>query len=106
MGYFVTGPKVWKQRFGPRPKARRYVVTEAASSNSRTPFAHPEGFIEAFANVFLAAAQAIGDQIEANPAPDGGYDHPTFDDRVAGNGFIEACVESSQNNAAWTKLDI
>ena len=81
-------------------------VGEAASANSRTPFAHPEGFIEAFANVYLAAAAAIGDQIEGNDPPAGGYDFPTVDDGVAGNAFIKACVESSQNNAAWTKLDL
>jgi hypothetical protein len=78
----------------------------AASANSRTPFAHPEGFIEAFANIYLAAAQAIGDQIEGNPAPESGYDHPTVEDGVAGMAFIQACVESSQANAAWTKLDL
>lgn len=81
-------------------------VGEAAASNSRTPFAHPEGFIEAFANIYLAAAQAIGDQIEGNPSPEGGYDFPTVEDGVAGNAFIKACVESSSNNAAWTKLDL
>lgn len=79
---------------------------EAAQANSRTPFAHPEGFIEAFANVYLAAAQAISDKIDGNPAPEGGYDFPTVDDGVAGVAFIGACVESSQNNAAWTKLDL
>ena len=78
---------------------------EAASSNSRTPFAHPEGFIEAFANVYLAAAAAIADQIEGNDPPAGGYDFPTVDDGVAGNAFIKACVDSSRSNAAWTKLD-
>ncbi|MCX8239394.1 MAG: Gfo/Idh/MocA family oxidoreductase [Akkermansiaceae bacterium] len=78
----------------------------AAQANSRTPFAHPEGFIEAFANVYLAAAQAISDKIDGNPAPEGGYDFPTVDDGVAGVAFIGACVESSQNNAAWTKLDL
>jgi len=79
---------------------------EAASSNSRTPFAHPEGFIEAFANIYLAAGRAISDQIEGNEPPAGGYDHPGVDDGVAGNAFIKACVESSRNNAAWTKLDL
>ena len=79
---------------------------EAASSNSRTPFAHPEGFIEAFANVYLAAAAAIADQIEGNDPPAGGYDFPTVDDGVAGNAFIKACVDSSRSNAAWTKLDL
>ena len=79
---------------------------DTAKANSRTPFAHPEGFIEAFANVYLAAAQAISDRIDGNPAPDGGYDFPTVDDGVAGVAFIGACVESSAKNAAWTKLDI
>ena len=78
----------------------------AAQENSRTPFAHPEGFIEAFANVYLAAAKAISDQIDGNLAPEGGYDFPTVDDGVAGVAFIGACVESSQKNAAWTKLDL
>jgi predicted dehydrogenase len=77
---------------------------EAAAANSRTPFAHPEGFIEAFANVYLAAAQAISDNVEGNDPPEGGYDHPTVDDGVAGMAFIQACVESSANNAAWTKM--
>ncbi len=77
----------------------------AAQANSRTPFAHPEGFIEAFANIYLAAAQAIGDRIEGKPAPEEGYDFPTVDDGVAGVAFIGACVESSAHNAAWTKLD-
>lgn len=79
---------------------------EAASSNSRTPFAHPEGFIEAFANIYLAAAGAIADQIEGQAPPEGGYDFPTVDDGVAGNAFIKACVESSANNAAWTKMEL
>tara|TARA_B100000674_G_scaffold167950_1_gene135297 strand:- start:218 stop:1378 length:1161 start_codon:yes stop_codon:yes gene_type:complete len=79
---------------------------EAASSNSRTPFAHPEGFIEAFANVYLAAAAAIADQIEGKDPPAEGYDFPTVDDGVAGNAFIKACVDSSRSNAAWTKLEL
>ena len=77
----------------------------AAQNNSRTPFAHPEGFIEAFANVYLAAAKAISDQIDGTPPPGEGYDFPSVDDGVAGVAFIAACVESSQKNASWTKLD-
>ena len=91
----------------PRKTYRRgndYVGPQAAA-NTRTPFAHPEGFIEAFANIYLAAAQAISDQIEGNPAPPEGYDFPTVDDGVAGMAFIKACVESSANNAAWTKME-
>jgi hypothetical protein len=64
----------------PRQIYRRgnaYIGPEAAA-NSRTPFAHPEGFIEAFANLYVAAAGAIADQIEGKPAPEGGYDFPPW----------------------------
>ena len=77
---------------------------EAAQKNSRTPFAHPEGFIEAFANVYLAAAQAIGDQIEGRSAPSEGYDFPDATDGVAGLAFIETAVKSSNSSEKWVKF--
>ena len=70
---------------------------------TRLPFGHPEAFIEAFANVYLAFAEAVADRIAGNQ---GEYDFPTIDDGVYGMAFIEAAVRSSQNNAAWTKLGI
>ena len=81
-------------------------ISEAASGNgyTRTPFAHPEGFIEAFANIYLSAARAITDQIEGNPAPEEGYDFPTVDDGVAGMAFIQTAVESSTSSEKWVKF--
>jgi predicted dehydrogenase len=75
-----------------------------ASDNTRLPFGHPEGFIEAFANIYLAAARAVSDAIEGNAPPASGYDFPNVDDGVEGMAFIEAAVSSSNNNAAWTKV--
>ena len=77
---------------------------EAAKSNSRTPFAHPEGFIEAFANVYLAAARAISDQIDGNPIPDGGYDFPDATDGIAGLAFIDTAVKSNASDQKWLKF--
>jgi predicted dehydrogenase len=77
---------------------------EAAANNSRTPFAHPEGFIEAFANVYLGAAQAIADKIDGNDAPEGGYDFPDATDGVAGLAFIETTVKSSAGEEKWVKF--
>ena len=51
-------------------------------------------------------ARAIGDEIEGNFPRAEGYDFPTVDDGVEGMAFIEAAVKSSQNNSAWTKLDL
>lgn len=75
----------------------------ACQQYTRLPFGHPEAFIEAFANVYLAFADAVSDRIDGKQ---GVYDFPTVDDGIYGMAFIEAAVKSSQNNAAWTKLGI
>ena len=75
-----------------------------ASKNTRLPFGHPEAFIEAFANVYLAAAEAISDHLAGTYPREGGYDFPTVDDGVEGMAFIEAAVKSSKANSAWTNL--
>ena len=72
-----------------------------ASKNTRLPFGHPEAFIEAFANVYLAAAEAIADHLAGTYPRAEGYDFPTVDDGVEGMAFIEAAVASSKENAAW-----
>jgi predicted dehydrogenase len=71
--------------------------------NTRIPFGHPEGFIEAFANIYMAVAGAIEDHLNGSFKP-GSYDFPTVDDGVEGLAFIEAVVKSSEANAAWTNL--
>ncbi len=75
-----------------------------ASKNTRLPFGHPEAFIEAFANVYLAAAEAIADYLGGSYPRAEGYDFPDIDDGVEGMAFIEAAVASSKSNAAWTKV--
>ena len=75
-----------------------------AVKNTRLPFGHPEAFIEAFANLYLAAAEAITDEIEGNYPREEGYDFPDITDGLAGMAFIEAAVESSKQNSAWTKV--
>lgn len=77
---------------------------EAAQANSRTPFAHPEGFIEAFANVYLSIGQAITDKIDGNAPPAEGYDFPDANDGVAGMAFIKASVESSASDQKWIRF--
>lgn len=77
---------------------------EACAANTRLPFGHPEAFIEAFANIYLAASEAISDEIEGNFPRAEGYDFPDINDGLTGMAFIEAAVKSSQNNSSWTPL--
>ncbi len=76
-----------------------------AVANTRTPAGHPEGYLEAFANIyrnFTKVVQARVDGIEPDPV---NLDFPTVEDGVRGMKFIDAVIESGHNNAAWTKLD-
>ncbi|HXG47973.1 MAG TPA: Gfo/Idh/MocA family oxidoreductase [Methylomirabilota bacterium] len=81
---------------------------QAAKSATRTPPAHPEGYLEAFANIYknfanhIRAVQAGRKLAKNDPA----LDYPKIEDGVRGMAFIEAVVKSSKNNAAWTRLDV
>ncbi len=75
-----------------------------ATANCRTPAGHPEGYLEAFANVYRNFAnhiRAVEDGTETNEVM---LDYPRIDDGIRGMAFIEAVVGSSANNAAWTSL--
>ncbi|MGF1531897.1 MAG: Gfo/Idh/MocA family protein [Puniceicoccaceae bacterium] len=74
-----------------------------AAANTRIPAGHPEGYLEAFANIYRTFAEDIAQpSAESNTPPD----YPNISDAIRGMAFIEAVVQSSQNNAAWTKLDL
>jgi predicted dehydrogenase len=77
----------------------------AALAAGRTPPAHPEGYLEAFGNIYKNFAQHLRCLI-TNTTPDAlCLDYPKIEDGVRGMAFIEAVVASSKANAAWTKLD-
>jgi len=77
-------------------------ANDAATAVSRIPGGHPEGYLEGFANIYTEAAQAICDwSAGAEKAP--GH-LPGIKAGMAGMRFIDACVRSSKDNAAWVKL--
>ena len=78
-------------------------LTPVAQAFSRTPFGHPEAFIEAFANVYIAAATAIADEVSGRKLKKD-YDFPTIDDGVEGMAFIETVVKSAKSSSKWTKF--
>ncbi len=85
--------------------ANGYLGKNAASA-SRTPPAHPEGYLEAFANIYKNFANHIR-AFESGTEPDEvALDYPKIEDGIRGMAFIEAVVASSKGNAAWTRLDV
>lgn len=76
-------------------------LSPAAQRASRIPPGHPEGFQEAFANLYLDAAEAIAANI-AGVQPDPlALDFPGVEDGVAGMRFIEAALKSSNSDGKW-----
>ena len=83
-----------------RPGVNASYLSPAAVAACRTPGGHPEGYIEAFANLYAAFArsvQSFPEKIE--PA---GF--ATVTDGVASMKFIRAAVTSSKNNSEWTRI--
>ncbi len=66
----------------------------------RTPGGHPEGYLEAFANIYAAFGRAIRGEAAAGDEP--GF--ATMADAIAGMNFIRASLESSRGGAVWVDL--
>ncbi|WP_424966502.1 Gfo/Idh/MocA family protein [Dinoroseobacter sp. S375] len=76
---------------------------DAAARVSRIPPGHPEGYLEGFATIYSEAAQAIRAHRKGEAAP-ADVVYPTVSDGLKGVQFVDACVRSSQRNAAWVTL--
>jgi predicted dehydrogenase len=74
---------------------------EAAKRASRLPSGHPEGFIEAFANVYLGVAGAIRARANGVPADPLDADYPTVEEGARGVRFIEAVIASAGSDLKW-----
>ena len=78
-------------------------VSEAAQLATRIPAGHPEGYLEAFANLYREAFRAIAAEVAGEALP-GDLDLPGIDDGVTGMAFIEAAVASAQQGAVWVPV--
>jgi predicted dehydrogenase len=70
---------------------------------TRIPAGHPEGYLEAFGNIYREAFRAIAAEV-AGEKPPKDLDFPTIEDGVEGMAFIAAAVKSSARGARWVKL--
>jgi hypothetical protein len=67
---------------------------------------HPEGFLEAFANIYTDIAEAIiarRDGVAADPLA---YTFPTVEDGVLGVKFVDAAVASNEQDGRWVEATL
>jgi hypothetical protein len=79
-------------------------LSGAAKSNTRTPAGHPEGYVEAFANIYLAFARAVRDHELGKRIDPSEYDFPSVDEGVRGMTFIDAVIKSAHSTQKWTPV--
>jgi len=82
-----------------------YVGPEAAAA-TRVPSGHPEGYLEAFANIYVSFAKAVNDFLSGKKPDPQRYGFPDVNDGVRGMAFIEAAVKSSAQKQKWTRIPV
>ena len=76
----------------------------SAMAHLRTPGGHPEGYLEAFANIYRNVARVIQARLEGRKPDPQSLDFPTVHDGVRGMRFIDAVIKSGDNNAQWIEV--
>ena len=81
------------------------ILSEEAKAHIRIPAGHPEGFIEAFANIyrnFAFAVHAARSGAKPNPI----FDFPGIKEGVRGMAFIEKAIESGKSDVKWLDFEV
>ena len=79
-------------------------IGDAAKSCSRTPGGHPEGYIEAFANIYRNFAFIVQAKLEGEQPKPEWFDFPNATDGLRGLQFIETVVASGYDDSCkWVK---
>jgi predicted dehydrogenase len=77
-------------------------LSSFARSNCRTPGGHPEGYLEAFANIYKNFALTLMSKMSGNQPTPEMLDFPSVEDGIRGMAFIDNVVASSQSDKKWT----
>lgn len=84
-------------------KRGRDDLSDAAKVRTRIPPGHPEGYIEAFANLYSGFAETIRAQQEDRQVGPLGRDIPVAYDGLKGVAFVDAVVDSFERGSVWVR---
>lgn len=78
------------------------ILSSFATSNCRTPGGHPEGYLEAFGNIYRNFALTLQAKLEGKEPSKETLDFPGVEDGIRGMAFIDAVVASNASSEKWT----
>lgn len=77
-----------------------------AKHNTRTPSGHPEGYLEAFANLYRNFALSVKAGIKGDEAEKEWLDFPGIEDGIRGMAFIENVIASGKSEQKWINFSV
>jgi predicted dehydrogenase len=81
-------------------------LSSFATQNCRTPGGHPEGYLEAFGNIYRNFALTLLSGLEGKEPTKEMLDFPGADDGIRGMAFIDCVVASGQSENKWTEFTL
>jgi predicted dehydrogenase len=81
-------------------------LSSFATKNCRTPGGHPEGYLEAFGNIYRNFANTLLARLNGQQPTQEMLDFPRVEEGVRGMAFIDAVVASGQSDQKWTDFTV
>ncbi|HEX8504772.1 MAG TPA: Gfo/Idh/MocA family oxidoreductase [Hymenobacter sp.] len=81
-------------------------VGSFAQHNARTPAGHPEGYLEAFANLYRNFALTLQAEMTGQSATSEALDFPSVEEGIRGMAFIENVIASGRSDKKWTEFTV
>lgn len=81
-------------------------VGSFAAHNTRVPAGHPEGYLEAFANIYRNFSLTLNAKLSGETPTNEMLDFPTIAEGVRGMAFIDSVVASSKASEKWTEFKV
>jgi predicted dehydrogenase len=80
-------------------------VGSYAQENSRTPAGHPEGYLEAFANLYRNFANCILADLNNEKPTKEALDYPGVEEGIRGMRFIDTVIASGESEVKWLNIE-
>ena len=96
----------WLDRPAEIHRAGTGYVGSFARHNSRTPAGHPEGYLEAFANIYRNFALTLQAEAAGQPVSAEALDFPGLEAGIRGMAFIENVIASGHSDTKWTDFTV
>jgi len=81
-------------------------LSSSAIHNCRTPGGHPEGYLEAFGNIYRNFALTLSCKLSGEEQTKEMYDFPKVDEGIRGMAFIDSVVASAKSDKKWTAFEV